>query len=239
MFLGKDDFIWWIGVVEDNYDPALLGRVKVRIFGYHSEKYKEEIKTEELPWAACINAPNVQGAYGRPNLGDWVIGFFMDSHDAQEPIIFGVIPGNIRSRLGKLTNQSFSIEARESFPSVYVNSESPADTNRNSYLQEIDQKVRLRIDPDAGLTFKPRLEFKDLLTGTGLEIYSSDLYPTKPEKEYQYLTLTNSGSRVTLTTDTTNNVSSIEITSDGEIVISGKSIKLKTPEGTVDVSNLI
>ena len=66
MFLGKDDFVWWIGVVEDNLDPVLLGRVKVRIFGHHSEKYKEEIETVDLPWAACIFSANVQGAYGRP-----------------------------------------------------------------------------------------------------------------------------------------------------------------------------
>lgn len=239
MFLGKDLFTWWIGVVEENFDPELIGRVRVRIFGYHSPKHKEEILTDDLPWATCINAPNVQGAYGRPNVGDWVVGFFLDSTEAQEPIVWGVLPGNVKSKLGEINGLGFSKETNKSFPSVYVDNTSPIDTNRHSYLHEINQKVRLMLDPDGGKTFKPKIQLKDVSTGTGLEIYSTDLYPTKPDTEYQYLTLSNSGSRVTLTNDTTNDVSSIEITSDGEITISGKSIKLKTAEGTVDVSNLI
>ena len=54
-FLGKDQFIWWKGVVEDRKDPIMLGRVKVRIFGWHSED-KQKIPPEELPWAI----PSVQ-----------------------------------------------------------------------------------------------------------------------------------------------------------------------------------
>ena len=44
-FLGKDQFIWWKGVVEDRKDPIMLGRVKVRIFGWHSED-KQKIPPE-------------------------------------------------------------------------------------------------------------------------------------------------------------------------------------------------
>lgn len=91
-FLGKDGFIWWKGVVEDRKDPIMLGRVRVRIFGWHSED-KQQIPTEELPWAM----PSVPFDTGRNPVGlkegDWVWGFFMDGPEAQRPIVVGSIPG--------------------------------------------------------------------------------------------------------------------------------------------------
>lgn len=91
-FLGKDGFIWWKGVVEDRKDPIMLGRVRVRIFGWHSED-RQQIPTEELPWAM----PSVPFDTGRNPVGlkegDWVWGFFMDGAEAQRPIVVGSIPG--------------------------------------------------------------------------------------------------------------------------------------------------
>ena len=37
-FIGKDGFIWWLGVVERRDDPLKLGRHKVRIFGWHTDE---------------------------------------------------------------------------------------------------------------------------------------------------------------------------------------------------------
>lgn len=53
------------GVVENNNDPEKAGRVRVRIFGLHTEKKlkteTEGIPTEELPWAEpCF--PIVEGS---------------------------------------------------------------------------------------------------------------------------------------------------------------------------------
>jgi len=47
------DFVWWYGCVEDRMDPEKLGRLKIRIFGYHTED-KEKIKTEDLMWATVM-----------------------------------------------------------------------------------------------------------------------------------------------------------------------------------------
>lgn len=97
MFLGREGFYWWIGVVEDNVDPLLLGRVKVRIFGYHSS-YAERVKgiqTADLPWATILVSPNASTTYSRIALGEWVLGFFMDGVDAQEPVIMGLIPTSL------------------------------------------------------------------------------------------------------------------------------------------------
>ena len=33
----RDGFWWWVGVVEDRMDPLKLGRVRVRITGYHND----------------------------------------------------------------------------------------------------------------------------------------------------------------------------------------------------------
>lgn len=91
-FLGKDQFIWWKGVVEDRKDPIMLGRVKVRIFGWHSED-PQQIPTEDLPWAS-VSTPSDTGRnpVGLKE-GDWVWGFFMDGSEAQQPIVVGMIPG--------------------------------------------------------------------------------------------------------------------------------------------------
>ena len=37
-YLGRDTFTWWVGEVEEIRDPAELGRIKVRILGWHDTK---------------------------------------------------------------------------------------------------------------------------------------------------------------------------------------------------------
>lgn len=102
MFLGEDGFLWWVGVVEDVSDPLLIGRARVRIFGYHPQYKIDEnenpenainrLPISELPWAMPILPLNTPNAYGKLNLGEWVFGFFLDGRDAQEPAILGYIP---------------------------------------------------------------------------------------------------------------------------------------------------
>jgi len=97
-FFGRKDFTWFVGVVEDRDDPVQLGRVKVRCFGWHTED-KDQIPTEELPWAIPVNSitsASVSGIGRSPTgivEGSWVIGFFIDGERAQEPMILGTIYG--------------------------------------------------------------------------------------------------------------------------------------------------
>ena len=91
-FFGKDGFIWWKGVVEDRNDPIFLGRVRVRIFGWHTEN-KIELPTEDLPWAMpSLPIDNGRNPVGLKE-GDWCWGFFLDGQEAQFPIVVGYIPG--------------------------------------------------------------------------------------------------------------------------------------------------
>jgi len=97
-FMGKDGFQWFVGVVEDRADPKKLGRVRVRCLGYHTENL-DKLPTDDLPWAHPMNpitSATVSGI-GQTPLGvvegTWVVGFFTDGRDAQQPMIMGTLPG--------------------------------------------------------------------------------------------------------------------------------------------------
>lgn len=87
-------FTWWQGVVEDRNDPAELGRVRVRILGYHTEN-REELPTSDLPLAVLMQPVNSASISGIGNSatglveGSHVFGFFADGDDGQIPVIMG------------------------------------------------------------------------------------------------------------------------------------------------------
>ena len=97
-FMGLDGFIWFVGVVENRNDPAELGRVQVRCLGYHTEDLTL-IPTADLPWAHVMHPvtdPSMQGLGSTPSFlveGSWVVGFFRDAREKQQPIIMGTLPG--------------------------------------------------------------------------------------------------------------------------------------------------
>lgn len=88
---GFENLLWFLGVVEDNNDPQMLGRVRVRAFGIHPTDL-EKVPTEDLPWAYAVS-----GTYGAnykpPELNDWVFGFFIDGKGAQQPVLLGTMLG--------------------------------------------------------------------------------------------------------------------------------------------------
>ena len=110
----KDGFNWWIGVVEDRMDPEKMGRCRVRIYGYHTDS-KIILPTKELPWATPIQPITSAAISGigssplGPVEGTWVIGFFLDGEDMQQPAIFGTIAT-------KAAKKAFSVQ--EETPSV-------------------------------------------------------------------------------------------------------------------------
>ena len=97
-FMGLDGFVWFTGVVEDRNDPDALGRVRVRCLGFHTEDLID-IPTKDLPWATVMHPttdPSMQGLGNSPSFlveGSWVVGFFADAKDKQQPIIMGSLPG--------------------------------------------------------------------------------------------------------------------------------------------------
>lgn len=90
-FIGTNPVNWY-GQVEDRDDPLKIGRLKVRIFGWHSLD-KNQAPTELLPWAQAQISLNGPGAYAAPRLNEIVTGYFIDGVGGQIPIVTGVIPG--------------------------------------------------------------------------------------------------------------------------------------------------
>lgn len=91
-FMGHDNFVWWIGVIEDN-TPVLFGdmRYKVRMFNAHTPDLNK-IPTQELPWVVPLLSPNSTLFSSTAKEGDWVFGFYMDGLSKQAPVMIGVFP---------------------------------------------------------------------------------------------------------------------------------------------------
>ena len=104
-FIGRDGFVWWIGQIApeevwiENFgisteeSPKWGQRYKVRIMGYHPYS-TAELDDKELPWAQVLNPPGNSGSQNtgetiRLAQGDVVVGFFLDGHNAQVPMIMG------------------------------------------------------------------------------------------------------------------------------------------------------
>ena len=95
--MGLDGFKWFVGVVEDNNDPDKLGRVKVRAYGFHT-KDLTDIPTDSLPWASVMSPTNDTsmqgiGKFSKIVNGTWVVGFYMDAAEMQNPIVMGTLKG--------------------------------------------------------------------------------------------------------------------------------------------------
>lgn len=201
MFLGRDGFIWWIGVVEDNQDPLVLGRSKVRIFGYHAPANTEDMPTADLPWAVTLMPANMPGAYGIPNLGDWVMGFFLDGEDAQEPCVLGYLPAIPPDKIPTDIKERFSdqISIVRSFDTV-------ANTLPNVFgITGKPQKDRFRFEQPCGNAFEM---VNDTSVGNPIGIAHSSL-------SYLQLTKTNVKTGINPSADANNKYNqNIEISSD-------------------------
>ena len=96
--MGQNGFHWFIGVCEDRDDPLKMGRIKVRCLGIHTDDL-DKLPTEDLPWSyvmAPTTSSSMQGLGETPHFivqGAWVVGFFKDGDESQQPIIMGTLPG--------------------------------------------------------------------------------------------------------------------------------------------------
>ena len=108
-FLGNQDFTWWLGTVENADDKdAKLGRVKVKILGFH----KPDEKPDDLPWALVMQpttnaaVSNVGNAPNQLKPGSFVMGFFLDYPDCQQPVVLGTFYSQIKGIVEPGTQQS-------------------------------------------------------------------------------------------------------------------------------------
>jgi len=100
-FLGKESFRWFIGIttkhIELNVERGTY-KAKVRIIGYHPD-LTNIVKDEELPWAHVLVPLSLGTGVGgnactaNSKGGEFVIGFFADGDNGQQPIIIGALYG--------------------------------------------------------------------------------------------------------------------------------------------------
>ena len=162
--MGLDGFVWFIGVVENRNDPAKLGRVQVRCLGFHTEDLTD-IPSEDLPWAHVmmpVTDPSMQGLGNTPSFlveGSWVVGFFRDANEKQQPVIMGSLPGNPLNEAD--ITKGFN-DLSGNYPSEYR-------FESGHGLDESDVS-RLARDEDAethlSLINRKKTQFKDIPTAT-------------------------------------------------------------------------
>ena len=193
--MGKDGFQWFVGVVEDRNDPKTLGRLRVRCLGYHTEDLTK-LPTSDLPWAHIMNpitSATVSGV-GQSPLGavegTWVVGFFTDGSDAQQPMIMGTLPGVPAKLPTKDATKGFQDVTNANYPKYLE-----TDVNRlavNEKIEDDDGNVS-ESNPHSTLTI--RRADRDLAVGIaqidgifdGVAPIDSDLDTTfwdEPATEY-------------------------------------------------------
>ena len=132
------------GIVEDRNDPEELCRVRVRIFGIHSEDKLQSdmfgIPTEDLPWAVVMQgtdsaALNGIGKTSKLLPGTQVCGFFRDLHK-QSPVIIGTIHGTPEA--SQNTSKGFN-DPNGIYPkAAYLNE---SDINRLARNKKISETI--------------------------------------------------------------------------------------------------
>jgi hypothetical protein len=94
----NQNFNFWVGIVEDRKDPEKIGRCKVRIFGYHTDDISI-LPTNDLPWATPMMPITSASTSGvgvsplGPVEGTWVVGWFLDGEEKQQPVMMGTFAG--------------------------------------------------------------------------------------------------------------------------------------------------
>lgn len=155
--MGRNGFVWFHGVVEDVDDPLKMGRVRVRCVEYHTYD-KQLMPTESLPWATPIQpvtSASVSGKGSSPTgllTGTWVIGFFRDGYNCQDPIVLGSFAGfpqPINGTTGQYSNPNEGFNDPEGkWPSSVTGGEhqnpgygGEPDTNRLARNQSIEKTI--------------------------------------------------------------------------------------------------
>ncbi len=123
----------YTGVVEDILDPLKSGRVRVRVFGLHTDD-KTLIPTEKLMWASVmlpVTSASVSGIGLSPTgmvNGSWVIVYFYDT-DEQYPIVLGTIPAIPKDNMNQTSEEETSFG---SITDVVPTNQTPPDQTEKS-----------------------------------------------------------------------------------------------------------
>lgn len=154
----------WTGVVENRDDPEKLGRVKVRIFGYHTEN-AVLLPTQDLPWALVSQSTTSAATSGIGSTpvgilpGTWVVGIFLDGQQAQQPLIIGTIAGKPESKVTDNQKEKIDPNLLKDISGNYI-------YDQTGKLKRLDKNVSIK------KTFQPLTEtdVSKLITALGKQL---------------------------------------------------------------------
>jgi len=134
---GSQQYRWFVGIVKEIVDND---RVKVRIFGIHRIDDTTNVSDGDLPIAMVVYPTNSSGGNHALTPGKWVVGFFADGDDCQQPIVTGVIKGGVGASENSLnSNGATTPGAPGSATDTGADGQTtaaPSDLKGNSNLQK-------------------------------------------------------------------------------------------------------
>ena len=160
---------FYLGIIEDRIsDPLKLGRVKVRVFGVHTESMVD-IPTEDLPWAiplmpaSSASLSGIGDAVPQYLEGTTVFLFFQDGESKQQPIILGSFAG-IPLYKNPLSNLIEELTSSITVPNATV-LESSAGTLTDSSGQAVTDSSGTPVATDTNLI--PPLDITEMVAKFG------------------------------------------------------------------------
>ena len=170
-FMGRNGFLWFVGVVEDRQDPQYAGRIRVRALGHHTSD-KTKLPTSDLPWAAVmlpISSSGISGI-GQTPLGlvegSWVFGYFRDGERCQEPLVLGSLPG----KPAELAGASGFYDPN----GIYPKYKNEPDVNRLAVNNEDNPHLALTLRQSTRITGIATADFNTITAADGSTISASD-----------------------------------------------------------------
>lgn len=154
------------GIVEDNNDPDKIGRVRVRVYGVHSQD-KTLVKTEELPWSEVIgdNGFGLVAGVGLSSVlrvGTWVW-VMLEMGDFNKPVVIGTIAG-----INSVTSDhEYPFESRSK----------ETDINRLARAEKLDEAYNRDGSPTAHNKIESTL---DIQTGITDGVSGADVSQSEP-----------------------------------------------------------
>jgi len=136
-------------VVEDNKDPLESSRVRVRVFGVHTEKNEHSgvpfnfISSTDLPWSEVVGGTSfgLVGGIGISNIlqqGTWVWVFF-ENDNPNKPVVIGTVCGQNKTRTAYTGGEGFN-DVDEVYP--FSARADETDINRLSTGKNLNNSYR-------------------------------------------------------------------------------------------------
>lgn len=136
---------FFLATVVSNEDPALRGRVRIRIMGIHTEittpvdDMAIGIEEKDLPFAQCMYPVTYTGTGGTvppPSLqpGDWVLGISLDGPSYQNLMVLGLA----KAKFNAEALADGSINANDAFSSV----KSPISESEASRMADQAEEIQ-------------------------------------------------------------------------------------------------